>query len=74
MIIDAREGDLQELFIRLREIFETGMKEPLEIMLKTNIDLKKVKTFASMSGCRIEIKDKDEYFIIILTDCCFSCG
>ncbi|MBT9538169.1 MAG: hypothetical protein IVZ94_08560 [Nitrospirae bacterium] len=74
MIIDAREGDLHDLFVRLREIFASGMKEPVEILLKTTSDVKKVKTFASMSGCQIETRAKNGGYVVKVAECCASCG
>ena len=75
MHIDARKLDQQELFARLKEMLATNRECGeflIEILVDTLAEANKVRAFASMSGCRAEILEKDDYFIIHLKGipCC----
>jgi hypothetical protein len=72
--IDARNIALKELFITLREILESkrGKDVFIEILIDTNSNAKKIKSFVAFSGCQSAINKKDGYFIIQITGipCC----
>jgi len=75
MHIDARKLDQQELFARLKEILSSNREceeVSIEILAGTLADVKKIKAFALMSGCRTEsLKEGDHYKIHLKgTPCC----
>ncbi len=74
MKIDARDLDLQELFIKLKEVLASklGCDVNIEILINTLADTKKITAFVSMAGCRTEIDKKDNYYIMHVkgTPCC----
>lgn len=74
MIIDARNRELKELFVKLKEILESkvGTDVFIEILIDPFTDVKKIKSFVSMSGCRTDVEEKGEYYIVRLTGtpCC----
>ncbi|MBC8412800.1 MAG: hypothetical protein ISR96_10835 [Nitrospira sp.] len=71
---DSKETALRDIFLQLKDILVTklGKEVDIEIMVYTPGEAKKVKTFASMSGCRIEIDKLESYYIIHITGspCC----
>jgi hypothetical protein len=74
MHIDARELDLKDLFIKLKEILASklGCEVSIEVLVNTSDDAKRLTAFVSMSGCRTEIDKKDNYYIMQITGipCC----
>ncbi len=74
MVIDARNLQLEELFRRLREILASkiGTEVFIEILFDTHTDTKKIKAFVSMSGCQMEIGEKEGDKILRITGspCC----
>ncbi|MBI4684153.1 MAG: hypothetical protein HY755_03025 [Nitrospirae bacterium] len=75
MIIDARKNkDSRELFRTLKDVFvkEIGNEVFIEVLVDTNETAKKVKAFASMSGCQAVAEEKDGYCVVRITGrpCC----
>ena len=74
MVIDARELESRELFLKVRGILaeRCGREIDIEVLLSTSRESKKLKAFASMSGCRTSIREKDGFFIAHITGnaCC----
>ncbi len=77
MILDAREFEhSSDLFRKLKELLamQCGGEVLVEVVLNTYDVAKKVKAFASMSGCNTSIdidKEKDYYVVRITgTPCC----
>lgn len=74
MVIDAREIELQELFVNLKEIMcsSSGKEVVADIRVRGYGDAKKVTAFASMSGCQTRIENKGEYCIVHISGyaCC----
>jgi hypothetical protein len=72
--IDAREIELKELFVRLRELMRShcGQDLAVDVLVGSYSDSKKVTAFASMSGCQTSTEKKAEYFIVHVTGiaCC----
>jgi hypothetical protein len=75
MSIDARDIELRELFVKLREIMRAscGKDVAVDILIRNCADAGKVTTFVSMSGCRTSIEKKGEYSIVHISGnaCCF---
>ncbi|MBI4848656.1 MAG: hypothetical protein HY808_08805 [Nitrospirae bacterium] len=65
MNIDARSMTSQELFKKLKELFalQCGAALFIEVQVNTLEDSKRIKSFASMSGCKTEIENKGDHFI-----------
>jgi len=74
MVIDAREFEGTSLFIKLKEVLASycGKDVFIEILLNSLQDAKRVMTFASMSGCKSEIGEKEGYYTVTIsgTVCC----
>lgn len=74
VIIDARNLELKELFMKLKEILESELGKDvfIEILINTFTDIKKIKSFVSMSGCQTDAEKKDGYYIVRVTGtpCC----
>jgi hypothetical protein len=72
--IDARNIELHDLVIKLKDLLSTKLGEDVEITISiaTWENAKKIKTFFSMSGCQSIVNKKDEYYIIEVTGnpCC----
>ena len=74
MVIDAREIELQELFLNLKEmICSSCVKEvAVDVLVKSGSDSRKVNAFASMSGYRTSIEKKEGYYVVHISGyaCC----
>jgi hypothetical protein len=74
MSLDARDIELRELFVKLREIMCTscGKDVAVDVLIKSYTDSRKVVAFASMSGCRTSVEKKEEYCIVHISGnaCC----
>ena len=72
MIIDARDFEETSLFVKLKETMASfcGKDVLIEILLSSRQNAKKVMAFASMSGCRAEIGEKEGYTVIISGNVC----
>jgi len=74
MVIDARRLELQELFKRLKEIFASGCGADvfIEVLVDTSANIKQIKAFISMTGCRTAIEERDGNYIVRITGtpCC----
>jgi len=72
--IDAREIELQELFVKLKEIMCSSCSEEVnvDILVKSGSDSRKVNAFASMSGYRTSIEKKEGYYLVHISGyaCC----
>jgi len=72
--IDGRETELQELFVKLKEIMcsSCGKEVDVDILVKSGSDSRKVNAFASMSGCRTRIEKKEGHYIVHISGyaCC----
>jgi len=72
--IDARDIELRELFVKLKEIMcsSCGQEVEIAILVKTYNDSKRLSTFALMSGCKTSIEKKDEYCVVRISGyaCC----
>jgi hypothetical protein len=74
MKIDARALDLRELFQTLKEVLATKLGEDvfIEILIQKQSDVKKIQSFAALSGCQTSVEGKEGYFIVRITGspCC----
>ncbi|MBI5057607.1 MAG: hypothetical protein HZB61_13415 [Nitrospirae bacterium] len=74
MNIDARSMTSLELFKKLKELLslQCGAEVLIEVQVNTLEDSRRIKSFASMSGCRTEIENKGDHFIARVsgTPCC----
>ena len=74
MLIDAREIELQELFVRLREIMcnSSGKEVMVDVLISDDSDCRKVTSFASMSGYRTTVENKEEHCVVRISGyaCC----
>lgn len=74
MNIDARELDLKELFQKLKQILASKLGEDvfIEILIQNQRDVKKIQSFAALSGCQTSVEKKEGYFIVQITGspCC----
>jgi hypothetical protein len=73
MVIDGREMELRELFLKLRERLAArcGKEVSIDILLRTYSDAKKVSAFAAMSGCLANIeKNENSYVVHIIGNVC----
>lgn len=74
MFIDARTLEHQELVLKIREILAAkhGCEVQIEILISTMAEVKRIKAFVTMSGCKVEIDNKDDYYIMYVTGapCC----
>jgi hypothetical protein len=72
--IDAREIELFDLFLQLKEMFaaQCGLEVDLDILVGTLRDSKKVSAFAAMSGCQTETLKRDDFYLVRITGsiCC----
>ena len=66
MDIDARELETHEVLNKLKEIMASSRECALfvDIMVRSDSNVKKITAFASMSGCTTGIDKKDDYYII----------
>jgi hypothetical protein len=66
MKIDARALDLRELFQTLKEVLATKLGEDvfIEILIQKQSDVKKIQSFAALSGCQTSVEGKEGYFIV----------
>ena len=74
MHIDARSLDVKEVLSKLKELMYSacGREVDIEITMNSISEAKKVKAFAKMSGCRTEVEEKGECYIISIKGipCC----
>jgi hypothetical protein len=74
MVIDAREIELRELFLKLKDLLGCSMNNEVsfEVFVRDAGDSKKVVAFASMSGCTTAISRKNDYYVVSITGfvCC----
>ena len=74
MLIDAREIELQELFVKLREIMCTSSGEEVmvDVLITDCSASRKVTSFASMSGYRTSVENKGEHCVVHISGyaCC----
>lgn len=78
MIIDARLDvrslGSEEFFIKLREILASkrGKIVSVEIFAEKLYDVKKIKTFVSMTGCQTAVEGSEGNYVINVTGtpCC----
>jgi len=66
MIIDGRGIDVQMVLVRLKEMLSSycGMEVSIDILLGKHEDARKVRAFASMSGCTTDMEGKDGYYLL----------
>lgn len=55
-------------------ISSCGSNESIEVLVYDQVTLKKVKAFASMSGCPVEIENKEDFFILRITENTCGCA
>jgi len=73
MQLDARGLESQELFRKLKQMISScGSNESIEVLVYDQVTLKRVKAFASMSGCPVETEKKEDFFILRITE--NTCG
>jgi hypothetical protein len=74
MNIDARGLDPKELFQTLKEILASKLGEEvfIEILIQKQSDVKKIQSFAALSGCQTSAEEKEGFFIVRITGspCC----
>lgn len=74
MHIDARSMDVQEVLAKLKELMYSacGREVDIEFTMDSLPGAKKVIAFAKMSGCRTEVEEKGECYIISIKGipCC----
>lgn len=74
MTIDAREIELLDLFLQLKEIFaaQCNLEVDVEVIIGNYPDSKKISTFASMSGCQTETLEKEGCYLVRISGhiCC----
>jgi hypothetical protein len=74
MTIDAREIELLDLFLQLKEIFaaQCGLEVSVDVLVGNFHDSKKIATFAAMSGCQTETQERDGCYVVRITGsiCC----
>lgn len=72
--IDAREIELLDLFLQLKEMFaaQCGLEVNIDILVGNFRDSKKISAFAAMSGCQTETLDGDGFYLVRITGniCC----
>ncbi len=67
MQIDAREIDQQDLLLRLKDELSSRHgcdNVQIDVMVRLEVDVKRIIAFVSMSGCMAEIDKKDNYYLI----------
>ncbi|MBZ0157996.1 MAG: hypothetical protein K8I29_17505 [Alphaproteobacteria bacterium] len=76
MVIDARETESRELFLRLRELFAQSCNEEisLEILLPSRQEAKKTKSFAEMSGYRTVTEEREGCYRVLIAGVSCRCG
>lgn len=74
MQLDARNLEQIEIFRRLRETMSSCRinGECIDILVDEKISIMQLKSFAAMSGYRIEAEEKEGYNLLHLTG--GSCG
>jgi TusA-related sulfurtransferase len=75
MKLDARGLKPEELFRKLKHMLSScGSNESVEVLVYDQVTAKKVKAFASMSGCPVEIEKKEDFFILRITENTCGCA
>ena len=75
MKLDARDLKPEELFRKLKQMVSScGSNESIEVLVYDQATAKKVKAFASMSGCPVEIEQKGHVFILHITENICGCS
>jgi len=66
MIFDGRNIEVREVLLRLKEALTSciGEEVSIDILLKELDDVRRVKAFASMSGCVTAIEGRDGYYLL----------
>lgn len=74
MLIDAREIELQDLLVKLREIMyeSLGKEIMVDVLLKDDSDCRKVTSFAALSGLRTSVEKNGEARLVRISGsaCC----
>lgn len=73
-MIDAREIELLDLLLQLRELFaaQCGLEVNVDVLVGDFRNSKKVSAFAAMSGCQTETVERDGCYLVRITGsiCC----
>lgn len=74
MMIDAREIELMDLLLQLKEILaaQCNLEVSIDVVVRNFPDSKKVSTFAAMSGCQTETLETDGCYLVRISGnvCC----
>lgn len=76
MYIDGRGISVEDTMKKMREIARTqcGTAVDLEVEVDTKEDAMKIKGFASMTGCKVEIKKKNTGYLMNISGTSCKCG
>ncbi|MGC2061433.1 MAG: hypothetical protein WA610_00530 [Thermodesulfovibrionales bacterium] len=75
MQLDSRDLKPEELFRKLKHMLSScGSNESVEVLVYDQATAKKVKAFASMSGCPVEIEKKEHVIILRITENTCGCA
>lgn len=75
MQLDARGLKPEELFRKLKQMLSScGSNESIEVLVYDHATAKRVKGFASMSGCPVEIEHREDVIILRISENTCGCS
>lgn len=75
-VIDGREMQIEDVLKKLRDFLgsRSSLDEPVEVLVRTREDAKKVKGFASMTGSTTKFTQHGGYCSLLVSGGSCRCG
>ncbi len=75
IIVDTRGLKDKEPFIKVRDALGHCTDEQMiDVLADSQAQAKKIMSFMAMSGCRVEMEEKDGYWLLRMTGKSCRCG